>query len=76
MQTLTVQINNISALKTLKALEEKNYIKILKSPSLASPSLTGKAKELTAFEAWISDAENAPSLTLKEAKSIWASKKK
>ncbi|HTR31729.1 MAG TPA: hypothetical protein VMH27_20795 [Puia sp.] len=76
MRTLTVQITNNSALKALHALEEKNYIKIVKSSALASPSLPGKAMDLPAFEAWISDAENAPSLSLKEAKSKWASKKK
>jgi len=76
MQTLTVQITNNSALKALHALEEKNYIKIVKSPGLASPSLPGKSMDLPAFEAWIADAENAPSVSLKEAKSRWASKKK
>jgi hypothetical protein len=76
MQTLTVQITNSSALKALHALEEKRYIKIVKSPGLASPSLPGKEMDLPAFEAWISDAENAPSVSLKEAKSRWATKKK
>jgi hypothetical protein len=76
MQTLTVQITNNSALKALHALEEKNYIKIVNSPGFASPALPGKEMDLPAFEAWISDAENAPSVSLKEAKSRWASKKK
>ena len=76
MQTLTVQITNNSALKALHALEEKQYIKIVKSPGLASPALPGKAMDLPAFEAWISDAENTPTVTLKEAKSRWASRKK
>jgi hypothetical protein len=76
MQTLTVQITNTSALKALHALEEKRYIKIVKSPGLASPYLPGKEMDLPAFESWISDAENAPTLSLKEAKSRWATKKK
>jgi hypothetical protein len=76
MQTLTVQITNGSALKALHALEEKQYIRIVKSPRLSSPSLPGKEMDLPAFEAWISDAENAPTISLKEAKSKCASRKK
>jgi len=46
MQILTVQINNNSAKKTLQALEEKSYIKILKSPFLASPPFPEKQRIL------------------------------
>ena len=76
MQILTVQITNSNALKALHALEDKRFIKIVKSPGLASPALPGKEMDLQAFEAWISDAENAPTVSLKEAKSQWAAKKK
>jgi hypothetical protein len=76
MQTVTVQLTNSSALKALHALEDKHFIKIVKSPGFASPSLPGKEMDLPAFEAWISDAENAPTVSLKEAKSKWALKKK
>ena len=76
MQTLTVLITNSNALKTLQALEGKRFIKIVRSPGLASPALSGKEMDLPAFEAWISNAENVPALTLKEAKSRWALKKK
>lgn len=76
MQTLTVQITNNNALKTLHDLEDKRFIKIVKSPGFASPALPGKEMDLPAFEAWISDAENAPSVSLKEAKSKWTTRKK
>jgi hypothetical protein len=76
MQTLTVQLTNDSALKALHALEDKHFIKIVKSPGFASPSLPGKEMDLQAFEAWISNAENAPGFSLKEAKSKWTLKKK
>jgi len=76
MQTLTVQIANSSVLKTLQALEDKHLIKIVKSPGFASPSLPGKEMNLSAFESWISDAENSPTVSLKEAKSRWSVKKK
>jgi hypothetical protein len=76
MQTLTVQITNTSALKALHALEEKRYIKIVKSPGIASLSLPGKELDLPVLEAWISDAENASTVSLKEAKSRWATKEK
>ena len=76
MQTLTVQITNNNALKTLRDLEDKRFIKIVKSPGFASPALPGKEIDLPAFEAWISDSENAPSVSLKEAKSKWAARKR
>ena len=71
MKTLTIKINDSGALKALHALEEKGLIKIV-----TLPSLSGKAANMLAFEAWISDAENSRSMGLKEAKSKWASKRK
>jgi hypothetical protein len=76
MQTLTVQVTNNNALKALHDLEDKRFIKIVKSPGFASPALPGKEMDLPAFEAWISDAENASSVSLKEAKSKWTARKK
>ncbi len=66
MQTLTVQITNNNALKALYDLEDKRFIKIVKSPGFASPALPGKEMDLPAFEAWIADAEAAPSLSFKK----------
>jgi len=76
VQTVTVQLTNSSALKAPHALEHKHFIKIVKSPGFASPSLPGKEMDLPAFEAWISDAESVPTVSLKQAKSKWALKKK
>src|ERR1700733_265179 len=76
MQTLTVQINNDSALKTLHNLEVKRFIKIVDEASFDSPAHPGTPLSLKAFKNWILDAENASTVTLKEAKSKWASKRK
>lgn len=76
MQTLTVQITDDSALKTLYALEEKQFINILDEFALNSPSLSGKALHLNAFKNWISNAESSAPIALKEAKSKWASQRK
>ncbi len=76
MRTVTVQITNSSALKALQHLEGKKYIRIVKMPRFESPALPGKEMNLPAFEAWIAGAGKAPSITLKEAKSKWAARKK
>jgi hypothetical protein len=76
MQTFTVQITNNNALKTLHSLEEKHFIRIVEETSFDSPALPGVQLNLKAFKNWISDAENAPTVDLKEAKAKWASKRK
>jgi hypothetical protein len=76
MQTLTVQITNRNALKTLHALREKHFIRIVDDADLDSPSLPGGRLSLKAFKNWIVNAENAPVTDLKEAKSKWANRKK
>ncbi len=76
MQTLTLQITNNNALKTLHALEEKQFINILDEFAINSPSLPGKNISLNAFKNWIANAEDTPAVDIKEAKSKWASKRK
>ena len=76
MQTLTLEIKNTSALKTLQNLEEKHFIRIVDDAYLDSSSLPGTPLSLKAFKNWISDSENAPRVDLKEAKSKWANKRK
>ncbi len=76
MQTLTLEITNNNALKTLHALEEKQFINILDRFVLNSPSLPGKKISLTAFKNWIANAEDNPVVDIKEAKSRWANKRK
>ena len=76
MQTLTIQITSDNGLKALHALEEKNYIKIVDDADLDSPALPGTQMDLKAFKEWIAKSEEAPTVSLTEAKSKWAEKKK
>ena len=76
MQTLTIQITSDNALKALHALEEKHYIKIVDDADLDSPALSGAQMGLKAFKEWIAKSEEAPTVSLKEAKSQWAEKRK
>jgi len=76
MQTVTVEINNANALKTLEALANKHFISIIDKTDFDSPALPGKPLSITQFKKWISDAENAPSVSLNEAKAIWAKRQK
>jgi hypothetical protein len=41
MHTITLQINNESALKTLQTLESKHFISILENSDVDSPALPG-----------------------------------
>jgi len=76
MQTLTVQVNNRNALKALLSLEEKHFIKIVDDTNLHSPALPGNPLSLKAFKNWIADTEAVSTLSLKDAKQKWASKRK
>lgn len=76
MQTLTIQITSESGLKALHALEEKHHIKIIDDADLDSPSLPGPPLSLKAFKEWIAKSEETPTVSLKEAKSKWAEKRK
>jgi len=76
MQTVTLQINNNAALKTLQELENKHFISIVQKTELDIPSLPGSPLSLIEFRQWVSDAENSSSVSLNDAKEIWASKRK
>lgn len=76
MQTLTVQITNDNALKTLYALEEKQFINILDEFASNSPALPGTSLNINAFKNWIANAENTATVDAKKAKLKWASKRK
>ena len=75
MHTITIQINNENALKTLRSLENKHFISILDSSELEAPSLPGDPLSLAEFRRWIKDAEKAPTVSLSQAKEKWASKR-
>jgi hypothetical protein len=76
MQTLTIQITSDNGLKALHALEEKHHIKIVDDANLDSPALPGAQMSLKAFKDWIAKSEEAPTVSLQEAKSKWAEKRK
>jgi len=76
MQTLTVQVTDQMALKTLHKLEEKNFIKIVEDSDLDSPALPGRPLPLKAFKQWINETEADDTLSLKEGRKKWAVKRK
>lgn len=76
MQTLTIQITNNSGLKALHALEQKKIIKIMDDSEMESPAIPGDKLSLKAFKNWIAKSEEAPTVSLKEAKSQWSEKKR
>jgi hypothetical protein len=76
MHTLTLQVTNESAMKTIHSLEQKHLIKIVDDADMSSPSLPGSPLSLKAFKNWIADAESMPFVSLKDAKTKWAGKRK
>ena len=76
MHTLTLEVTNNSALKTLTNLEKKQYIRIIQEADIDSPALPGAPLSIEAFKRWITAAERNETVDLKEAKSRWERKKK
>ncbi len=77
MQTLTITINNDSAIKTLHELEKKHFIKIVKNINERTPAIpSGAPLSVDEFQEWILQAEKMPTVSLEEAKSIWSQKRK
>jgi hypothetical protein len=76
MQILTIQITSDNGLEVLHALEEKHHIRIVDDANLDSPALSGAQMGLKTFKEWIAKSEDAPTVSLKEAKSKWAEKRK
>jgi hypothetical protein len=76
MHTITLQINNNNALKTLQTLESKHFISIIDNSELDSPSLPGAALSINEFKNWIQNAEQSTTVSLNQAKEKWASKRK
>ncbi len=75
MHTMTLQINDEDALKTLLELERRHYISILENSNTNSPSLPGSPMSQSEFEKLIAEAEQSPLITLNEAKEKWARQK-
>ena len=77
MQTLTITINNDSAIKTLHELEKKHFIKIVKNINERTPAIqSGEPLSVDEFQKWIHQAEKMPTVSLEEAKSTWSQKRK
>jgi hypothetical protein len=76
MQTVTVQINNNNALKSLEALADKHFVTIIDKTDIDSPALPGKPLSMSEFKSWISRSEKADTVSLSEARSRWVSKRK
>jgi hypothetical protein len=75
MHTVTLQINDELALKTLQELESRHFIRILDHSETDEPSLPGNPLTLPTFKQWVADAENAPAVSLIDAKEQWAQKR-
>ncbi|MBS1585292.1 MAG: hypothetical protein JSS82_07050 [Bacteroidetes bacterium] len=76
MQTVTVEINDMAALKALQNMAKKRSIRIVERMESDSPSLPGKPLSIAQFKAWIHDSERSPGISLKDAKSQWQGKRK
>ena len=76
MHTITLQINNKNALKTLRNLETKHFVNIIENSNIHSPALPGTPLSLNEFKKWIINAEQTPAVSLNHAKEKWASKRK
>ena len=75
MQTLTIEITHKKGIAALEDLAEKNFIRIME-PSASSFALPGEPASIKEFKQWINQAEENNTITLKDAKSKWASRKK
>ena len=75
MQTLTIELTGCNSLKALQDLEQKDLIRIIKEPEIKSYSLPGEPITDDDFRKWVAYTENAPTLSLTEAKQRWADQK-
>ncbi len=71
MQTLTISINNYSAIEVIRLLEKKKDISIIEESNINTMSLAGAATSVDEFRNWINAAEQTPTLSLEEAKLKW-----
>ena len=74
MHTITLEITNDNALKTIKDLESKHYVNIIDDFEFdpTSPALPGNALTADEFKGWVNAAEQSPAISFKEAKEKWA----
>jgi len=76
MRTITIEVKDSHALKTLKTLEDKQFISILETSEVDSPAFSGKPLSQSEFNNWIRESELSPTVALSDAKEKWANKRK
>ncbi|HSM47336.1 MAG TPA: hypothetical protein VK872_05930 [Draconibacterium sp.] len=76
MDKVIIELTGDNSLKALKELENRKLIRILRNPKQVSYALPGEPISDIDFKNWIEYAENAPTLTLNEAKQQWSSQKR
>jgi hypothetical protein len=76
MDKIIIELTGDNSLKALKELENRKLIRILRNPKQVSYALPGEPISDIDFKNWIEYAENAPTLTLNEAKQQWSSQKR
>ncbi len=73
--TLTIELLNSNALKSLKELEHQHLIRIVEKPELTSYALPGEPMSVEEFKNWVEYAEDSPSVGFTEAKQRWSTQK-
>lgn len=76
MQTLTIELTGNNSLKALKDLEHKRLIRIVNTPNLSSFALPGERISEEDFKKWVEYTEDSPTVSVTEAKQLWAAQKK
>ncbi len=76
MQTITIELTNINALKALQDMELKHLIRIVNQPDMSSYALSGEPISEEDFKKWVEYTEDSPTISLFEAKQRWAIQKK
>lgn len=75
MRTITIEINDMEALKAIESLERSQAIRVIEDIDIDSPALPGKPMSIEKFREWINDSENSGTISLAEAKSKWQRKR-
>jgi len=76
MQTITLQVTDKNALKTIQNLEDKHFIRIIDRLEVDSLALPGPPVNVAEFKNWIQEAEAGPTISFEHVKQQWASRKK
>ena len=76
MQTITLQINNVTCLDAIKILESKHFVSVVEKNNVDSPSPHSEPLRIEAFKDRMNQAKNVPTVSLTHAKEKWANKRK